>query len=122
MHNANDSARIISPTVNIQGPACVLFWYHMYGADVNRLNMYSKVPGTSRLGQPYWTRSGTKGDRWLPAQVEFTSLPNNQVGKKINSIFCIILTLKAPIMTAADNIHKYFFIFFFFFCFRENKT
>ena len=27
------------------------------------------------------------------------------------------LTLKAPIMTAADNIHKYFFIFF-----RENKT
>ena len=29
------------------------------------------------------------------------------------------LTLKAPIMTAADDIHKYFFIVF---VFRENKT
>ena len=28
-----------------------------------------------------------------------------------------VLTLKAPIMTAADDIHKYFFIVF-----RENKT
>ena len=30
----------------------------------------------------------------------------------------LLLTFKAPITTAADDIHKYFFIFFF----RENKT
>ena len=31
------------------------------------------------------------------------------------------LTLKAPITTAADDIHNYSFIFFFLFFFRENK-
>ena len=31
----------------------------------------------------------------------------------------LFLTLKAPITTAADDIHKYFFIVFFFFLFLE---
>ena len=78
-HSANDSARILSPMISTQGPTCVLFWYHMYGADVNRLNLYSKTASSSTLGQPYWTKIGTQGDRWLSAQVEFSRLPNNQV-------------------------------------------
>ena len=34
-----------------------------------------------------------------------------------NTGYKILVTLKAPITTAADDIHKYFFLFF-----REDKT
>ena len=54
----------------------------MYGADVNRLSMYIKAAGSATLGQPYWTRAGTKGDKWLPAQVEISRLAGNQVSQK----------------------------------------
>ena len=51
----------------------------MYGADVNRLNMYFKTVGSSRFGAPYWTKVGTHGDQWRQAQVEFSMLINDQV-------------------------------------------
>jgi len=76
-HHANDSARIVSPTVTTQQATCVLFWYHMYGSDVNSLSMYVKTGGN--LGTPYWTKSGTKGNSWISAQVETGPLSNAQV-------------------------------------------
>jgi len=67
----------MSPTLNTAGPSCVLFWYHMYGADVNRLSVYIKLAG--RLGQAVWSKTGTQGDRWLYAQIETGSFTNTQV-------------------------------------------
>ena len=45
----------------------------------------------------------------------FNKLLQLPLGRKESKY--LALTLKAPIMTAADDIHKYFFIVF-----RENKT
>ena len=45
----------------------------------------------------------------------FPALPGKLL--KYTLMFSAILTLKAPITTAADDIHKYFSLFF-----RENKT
>ena len=104
-HNPNDSARIISPPVTSGGAACILFWYHMYGADVNRLNMYIRASGSASLGKPYWTRSGTHGDRWVPAQVEVVQLSNSQVGVRfytglevLNMKFALILQTHMVVM------------------------
>jgi len=49
----------------------------MYGSDVNSLSMYVKTGGN--LGTPYWTKSGTKGNSWISAQVETGPLSNAQV-------------------------------------------
>ena len=43
---------------------------------------------------------------------------NNIYGQSEHDFGYLVLTLKATITTAADDIHKYFFFFFF----RENKT
>lgn len=43
----------------IQGQHCIQFWYHMYGMDVDTLNMYIKVNDV--LGKPVWTRSRNQG-------------------------------------------------------------
>lgn len=76
-HRPNDSARIVSPSVNTQQATCVLFWYHMYGSDVNQLSMY--VETGSQLGTPFWTISGSRGDQWHYAQVETGALSNAKV-------------------------------------------
>ena len=39
----NDKTRLISPPLTMKGDTCVLFWYHMYGRTVGRLNLYTKV-------------------------------------------------------------------------------
>lgn len=49
--------RIVSE--EIQGQRCIQFWYHMYGMDVNILNIYIKMNGV--LGKPVWTRSRNQG-------------------------------------------------------------
>ena len=49
--------RIVSD--EIQGQRCIQFWYHMYGMDVDTLNVYIKINGV--LGKPVWTRSRNQG-------------------------------------------------------------
>ena len=47
-----------SPT----GGQCLSFWYHMFGAHVNTLNVYVRtVSGNKTL---VWTRSNTQGNLW----------------------------------------------------------
>ncbi|CAG5126615.1 unnamed protein product, partial [Candidula unifasciata] len=68
----NDTAVIESPTLNGTSPVCLIFWYHMYGASINALNMYTKA-----LGQPrvlLWTRHKNQGSDWIEAAVD---LPNH---------------------------------------------
>ncbi|XP_066300036.1 MAM and LDL-receptor class A domain-containing protein 1-like [Branchiostoma lanceolatum] len=59
----NDTARLEGPTIPLTGPACLRFWYHMYGTHVNRLNVYFKSGGN--LGSPVWTQSGSVSDLWI---------------------------------------------------------
>ena len=39
----NDTARLVSQTIQARTAYCFSFWYHMYGAHVNRLNVYIRV-------------------------------------------------------------------------------
>lgn len=68
----NDTARIESPEVPPKATAqCVRFWYHMYGPDVNTLNVYAKVG--SKLGTPVWSRTGTANNVWHFQAVDVTT-------------------------------------------------
>ncbi len=53
----NQRCRIVSQ--QIQGQRCLQFWYHMYGMDIDVLNVYIKING--RLGKPVWTRARNQG-------------------------------------------------------------
>lgn len=62
-NQANATARVVSPRIQSgAGPKCLQFWYHMYGAHINTLNVY--VQDGANLGSPKWTRKGTQGNRW----------------------------------------------------------
>jgi hypothetical protein len=53
----NQRCRIVSE--EIQGQRCLQFWYHMYGMDIDTLNIYIKING--QLKKPVWTRSRDQG-------------------------------------------------------------
>ncbi|XP_030832892.1 MAM and LDL-receptor class A domain-containing protein 1 [Strongylocentrotus purpuratus] len=57
-------ARLISPPMKAHTrTSCVVLWYHMYGRDVETLNVYVRsIDGT--LGNPKWTTSGDQGNYW----------------------------------------------------------
>jgi hypothetical protein len=64
----NAKARLISPRVQPQqGPRCLKFYYHMYGAHINTLNVY--VKSASNLGSAVWTRRGTQGNLWIQGSI-----------------------------------------------------
>ncbi|KAK0068562.1 MAM and LDL-receptor class A domain-containing protein 2, partial [Biomphalaria pfeifferi] len=63
----NDTAVIESPGVTSSGPKCLHFWYHMFGYDINTLNMYTVAPGSVRI--LVWTRHGAQANDWLDAAV-----------------------------------------------------
>ena len=59
---ANQRCRIVSE--EIQGQKCLQFWYHMYGMDVDTLNVYMQMNG--QLGKPVWTRTRNQGYLSMP--------------------------------------------------------
>lgn len=62
-----DKARLISPQVTFTQPTCLQFYYHMYGAEVNTLNVYQMTGGV--LPQvAIWTKSLNQGNRWIKGQ------------------------------------------------------
>lgn len=72
-----DYARLESPTYSVTdgNGKCLVFWYHMYGSGIGRLNVYIKR-GNS-LGSRVWTASGNHGNRWLRGMITVQS-PNTQ--------------------------------------------
>lgn len=80
----NDTAQLISPAVSASSnPRCLTFWYFMYGAHVNSLNIYISVG--ANLGSPVWTRKGTQGNRWNQAQVTLTN--SKQFNVRLSYLF-----------------------------------
>ncbi|CAF1538469.1 unnamed protein product, partial [Adineta steineri] len=61
---SNQRCRI--QTEEIEGQRCIQFWYHMYGMDIDTLNIYIKING--QLNKPVWTRSRNQGNLWLKGQ------------------------------------------------------
>lgn len=63
-----DKAHLESPKVTADpSTKCLRFWYHMYGATIGQLNVYTRA-GAS-LGPAIWTRQGTQGNKWIQGQV-----------------------------------------------------
>ena len=92
---ANAKARLVSPQVSA-GLQCLKFWYNMYGAHVNQLNVY--IQSGANLGPPVWTRKGTQGPRWLQGSfvMNYTSDYNVSVITctcNFYSVECCILVL-----------------------------
>ncbi|XP_072039248.1 MAM and LDL-receptor class A domain-containing protein 2-like [Amphiura filiformis] len=63
---AGDGAsRLWSPMADPQNaPSCLQFWYHMYGTDVETLNVYIKKDGQTLPTTPSWSMSGNQGNYW----------------------------------------------------------
>lgn len=60
---------VISSGINKATPSagmCLRFWYHMFGAHVNTLNVYQQIPSGAKT--LIWTRSGTQGNVWKQGQ------------------------------------------------------
>ncbi|XP_013393211.1 MAM and LDL-receptor class A domain-containing protein 1 [Lingula anatina] len=79
-----DKARLTSPGLQVLGNQykCLSFWYHMYGAHVNSLNVYFKS-GTT-LGKAIWTKKGTQGNKWIQAQVDISGTAS---GRNLQVVF-----------------------------------
>jgi len=57
---SNDEARLILPRVNYIGSACVDFYYHMFGRDINKLKVIHRNPSTTSE----WSHS-VNVNRWI---------------------------------------------------------
>ncbi|XP_020612540.1 MAM and LDL-receptor class A domain-containing protein 1-like [Orbicella faveolata] len=58
-----DNAKLNSPKLQFGGNMCLMFYYHMYGADIATLNVMIN-------GNKVFTASGDKGNMWLRAAVD----------------------------------------------------
>ncbi len=56
--SSGDIAKLTSPRLWFRGRTCVMFYYHMYGADMGTLNVHINAI-------TFFTASGNKGYRWL---------------------------------------------------------
>ncbi|XP_070567019.1 MAM and LDL-receptor class A domain-containing protein 2-like [Ptychodera flava] len=74
---ADDKARLESTAVPAGSVRCLRFWYHMYGAHIETLNVYVKT--SSGLGSAVWTRGGGIDDLWHFAEVTVTAAQTYQV-------------------------------------------
>ncbi|XP_070543873.1 meprin A subunit alpha-like [Ptychodera flava] len=69
-----DSAILESPVYPTKNK-CLRFYYHMYGQDVDTLNVFireQKLLGTSNLGNLALTLNGNQGTEWKKAEVSIT--------------------------------------------------
>ena len=70
-------ARLTSQLETYTKPACLKFWYHMYGSQIGRLNVYLK--NGASLGAPIWVRRLNQGNQWNIAQVSLNPSSQYQV-------------------------------------------
>ena len=58
-----DNAKLNSPTLLFIGKMCIKFYYHMFGTDIETLNVIIN-------GNKVFTASGDKGDKWSMAAID----------------------------------------------------
>ncbi|KAI8514180.1 hypothetical protein Bbelb_085040 [Branchiostoma belcheri] len=63
-----DVARLVSPRVDVSGPSCLRFAYHMFGSSVGQLNVY--VDNREAGWQLAWNQTGDMGSVWREDRVE----------------------------------------------------
>ncbi|CAF4520318.1 unnamed protein product, partial [Didymodactylos carnosus] len=51
--------------------------YHMYGVDIDTLNVYILQNG--QIGKPVWTRSRNQGNQWLKGQYRIQSVSTYKI-------------------------------------------
>ena len=76
----NDAAKLVSANVpgsSAGGGKCLSFWYHMYGAHINALRVYVRSGSKDTL---LWSKTGTRGDKWLQAALTVNIRTRFQVG------------------------------------------
>ncbi|XP_033124021.1 MAM and LDL-receptor class A domain-containing protein 1-like isoform X2 [Anneissia japonica] len=66
--NYNQTARIWTPSYPATNGTCVEWFYHMYGATVNTLNVYIINTGGT-VGTPVWTKRDDQGNLWRLGQI-----------------------------------------------------
>ena len=65
------SAALLSvPMTTDSVGVCMSWWYHMYGADIDRLNVYALRSGGSNDLE--WVRMGNQGNDWMQGHVYVT--------------------------------------------------
>ncbi|XP_071486324.1 MAM and LDL-receptor class A domain-containing protein 1-like [Diadema antillarum] len=66
-HSSGESASLWSVTMAATQGGCMSWWYHMYGADIGRLDVLVQYTGGPDVVE--WTRNGNQGSDWKQAQV-----------------------------------------------------
>ncbi|XP_033104873.1 MAM and LDL-receptor class A domain-containing protein 2-like [Anneissia japonica] len=72
--NTDEKARLSSKVfdpVPSEKSCLMRFYYHMYGSNVNRLTVYKRTSQTD-FPTSMWSMTGSQGDAWLRAEVDFT--------------------------------------------------
>lgn len=79
------SAILEGPTFDLGqvSDAGMVFWYHMYGADMGTLDMEVSEDGITWT--PYWTLFGDQGNWWHPAFVDLSSLVGHRITVRFRS-------------------------------------
>lgn len=64
--DSDDVARIMSPvaTASNSASSCVEFWFHMWGRDVETLNVYVKRESSALPSTPNTMVTGDQGNYW----------------------------------------------------------
>jgi len=75
-----DTARLESPWM--QGPQCMTFFYHMYGATMSCVVVYIKFQATNRL-KPVWLRCRDQGNHWIQGKISINETSSYQVSCKM---------------------------------------
>ncbi|XP_041465286.1 chitinase-like protein PB1E7.04c [Lytechinus variegatus] len=73
------TARLISPAFkssrSFKNPSCLIFWYHMYGKHMGKMNVYAMTtdtfPSTTTMSSAtlIWSSNGDQGDGWKMSEV-----------------------------------------------------
>ena len=71
----DDRARLVSPILT--GSHCVVFRYHMNGANMGSLRVYGRV---GSFEQKVWERSGNQADTWNGVEFRIDTTAQYQVG------------------------------------------
>ena len=71
----NETAVLVSPIVNSQNDVCLKFWYHMFGQDINNLQVLTTDVMTGQQNV-IWRRFETQGNIWRPASITLVAPTN----------------------------------------------